>query len=94
MAHHELDRLATDGVDLIIESLRFLGPHSGCSPHPGSRLLLSVGAVGLMTCAVLTAFVAIAWMRGAIPVLGYTRLALGLAAIGAFASLGFGVVGQ
>ncbi|MGE3520501.1 MAG: glycosyltransferase [Vicinamibacterales bacterium] len=59
-----------------------------------ARLLLYAGALGLVACAAATALVMLAWMRGIIPVLGYTPLAISLASLGALTSLGLGIVGQ
>lgn len=59
-----------------------------------ARILLYAGSIGLVVCAVIAVVLVVLRLRGEIPVLGYTPLALGILALGAFASLGFGVVGQ
>ncbi len=58
------------------------------------RALLFIGASACLLALVATVVVMVAWLRGAIPVLGYTPLMLVIAFFGGSFSLALGVVGQ
>ncbi len=58
------------------------------------RLLLFLGAVGTLAALAASLIVFIAWVRGLVPVLGYTPLMLVIALFGGLTALGLGIIGQ
>jgi hypothetical protein len=58
------------------------------------RVLLISGSVGTIASIAASVIVITAWLRGAIPVLGYTPLLLAISFFGGLTTLGLGIVGQ
>jgi hypothetical protein len=58
------------------------------------RFLLFIGAAACLLAVVAATVVLIGWLRGTIPVLGYTPLMLAITFFGGSFSLALGVVGQ
>ena len=58
------------------------------------RVLLAAGTLGTAGALLSSLIVLAAWLRGAIPVLGYTPLMLVIAFFGGLTTLGLGIIGQ
>jgi hypothetical protein len=58
------------------------------------QILLVSGSIGTIAAIGATVLVLTAWLRGAIPVLGYTPLLLAISFFGGLTTLGLGIVGQ
>lgn len=58
------------------------------------RVLLISGTLGTLASVTASIVVLLAWMRGTVPVLGYTPLLLAISFFGGLTTLGLGIVGQ
>jgi glycosyltransferase involved in cell wall biosynthesis len=58
------------------------------------RALLILGATGTIAALVASVVVLVTWLRGLVPVLGYTPLMLVIAFFGGVTALGLGIIGQ
>jgi glycosyltransferase involved in cell wall biosynthesis len=58
------------------------------------RLLLMLGSVGMIAAVIAAIVVLVSWLRGYIPVLGYTPLMLIITFFGGMTALGLGIIGQ
>jgi len=58
------------------------------------RILLILGTTGTLAAAIASVTVLVFWLRGRVPVLGYTPLMLAVAFFGGLTALGLGVIGQ
>jgi glycosyltransferase involved in cell wall biosynthesis len=58
------------------------------------QVLLVSGSIGTLAAVAATVVVLTAWLRGSIPVLGYTPLLLAISFFGGLTTLGLGIVGQ
>lgn len=58
------------------------------------RALLILGSVGTLGAAAASLVVLVTWLRGRVPVLGYTPLMLVIAFFGGLTALGLGIIGQ
>jgi glycosyltransferase involved in cell wall biosynthesis len=58
------------------------------------RVLLILGATGTMAALVASVVVFVSWLRGLVPVPGYTPLMLVIAFFGGATALGLGIIGQ
>ena len=58
------------------------------------RALLILGATGTIAALIASVVVFIYWLRGLVPVLGYTPLMLVIAFFGGLTALGLGIIGQ
>lgn len=58
------------------------------------RVLLILGVTGVTAALAASIIVFVSWLRGSIPVLGYTPLMLVIAFFGGLTALGLGIIGQ
>lgn len=58
------------------------------------RALLILGATGTIAALAASVIVFVTWLRGSVPVLGYTPLMLVIAFFGGLTALGLGIIGQ